>query len=52
MKNECKIIHTELILNWYYNKYLKFQNLISKGERIEQESLICPSWVNIESKNS
>lgn len=55
MKNKCKIIHTELFLNLYYNEYLKFRNLISKGERIEQQSQkwhlsnTCPSWVNIES---
>lgn len=55
---KSKIIQPELILNLYYNKYLKFRNLISKGKRIEQQSQnwhlsnICPSWVNIESKNS
>lgn len=57
-KNKCKIIQPELILNLYYNKNLTFRNLISKGEKIEQQSQkwhlsnICPSWVNIESKNS
>lgn len=53
--NKCQIIQPALILNWYYNKYLKSRNLISKCERIEQQSQkwhlsnICPSWVNIES---
>lgn len=37
-KNKCKFIQPELILNLYYNKYLKFRNLISKGKRIEQQS--------------